>query len=60
MSGPFEVVWSDRATEDWLRLPFVDAEAVARAVLRFAEARAGTAIHVEGELRRRPCGRDAR
>jgi hypothetical protein len=38
MIGPFEVVWSDRAMEDWLRLTFEDAEAVARAVRRFAES----------------------
>ena len=51
MTGPFEVVWSDQATEDWLRLAFADAEAVARAVRRFAEGRGGTVVYVEGEMR---------
>jgi hypothetical protein len=51
MIGPFEVVWSDRAMEDWLALTFENAEAVARAVRRFAESGEGTTIYVEGEYR---------
>jgi hypothetical protein len=51
MIGPFEVVWSDRAMEDWLRLGFEDAEAVARAVRRFAESGEGLTIAIEDEYR---------
>jgi|HubBroStandDraft_1064217.scaffolds.fasta_scaffold03268_10 hypothetical protein len=49
MIGPFEVVWSDGATADWMALTFGDAEAVARAVRRFAGG--GGTIFVEGEYR---------
>jgi hypothetical protein len=51
MIGPFEVVWADRATEDWMRLSFADAEAVARAVRRWAETGQEIVIAVEGEYR---------
>jgi hypothetical protein len=51
MIGPFEVVWSERATADWMALTFEDAEAVARAVRLFAETGGGGAIFTEGEYR---------
>jgi hypothetical protein len=51
MIGPFEVVWSHRSMEDWLALTFENAEAVARAVRRFAESGEGMTIHVGGEYR---------
>lgn len=51
MIGPFEVIWSDQATDDWMRLRFADAEAVSRAVRRWAETGEGLVIAVEGEYR---------
>jgi len=51
MIGPFEVVWSDGATADWMALTFEDAEAVARAVRLFAETGRGGAIFADGEYR---------
>ena len=39
------------ATEDWRRLRFEGAEAVARAVRAFAETGAGVVVYVEGEYR---------
>jgi hypothetical protein len=50
MTDPFEVDWS-YALEDWQRLPYAEAEEVARAVRRFAEGSGGVAIYVEGEYR---------
>jgi hypothetical protein len=51
MIGPFQVQWWPRAVEDWNRLAFEDAEAVARAVRVFAETGAGVVIYVDGEYR---------
>jgi hypothetical protein len=51
MIGPFQVQWWPQAIEDWNRLPFEDAEAVARAVRAFAETGAGLVVYVEGEYR---------
>jgi hypothetical protein len=51
MIGPFQVEWWPRALEDWNRLAFEDAEAVARAVRVFAETGAGVVIAVEGDFR---------
>jgi hypothetical protein len=52
MIGPFDVVWSDPATEDWMRLSFADAQAVSVAVRRFAEGSPGpTVVCVDSEYR---------
>jgi hypothetical protein len=46
-----KVVWSVRALEDWRRLGYDDAKAIATAVERWAATGLGTIIHVEGEYR---------
>jgi hypothetical protein len=51
MIGPFHVEWWPRALDDWERLPFDDAVAVARGVRAFAETGAGLMIYTEGEYR---------
>jgi len=48
MTGAFEVVWSDDATEGWERLSLADAEAVAVAVQRFATGGPTTMIAGDG------------
>ena len=52
VTEPFAVVWDERAREDWYRLSFDEAEAVAVAVHRFAHGEiAGPVVYGEGEYR---------
>jgi hypothetical protein len=45
------VVWSERAIEDWLRLNLKDARVIAVAVEAWARTGAGLVLAVEGEFR---------
>ena len=49
MTGAFEVEWSEAALEDWGRLSFAEAEAIARAVESFARTGEGRVVYVDGE-----------
>ena len=49
MTGAFEVEWSEAALEEWGRLSFADAEAIARAVETFARTGEGRVVYVDGE-----------
>jgi hypothetical protein len=51
MTSPSEVIWSADALEAWHHLPMADAEAIARAVQRFADVGEGLVIYVDGEYR---------
>jgi hypothetical protein len=44
MIGPFQVEWSAMALDDWMRLPYEAAQAVARAVRALAETWSGVVI----------------
>ncbi len=49
MTSAFSVEWSEAALEDLYRLPFAEAEAVARAVHQFSEGKGGLVVYVDGE-----------